>query len=301
MSALIQAPAWASLKLDKYIFQKAIVARNRFVRFVMRVVKERMERPHFGGPSDVFSNLSAAKDPETGESFRPDEIAAESTTLIVAGSDTTSTSIASVFFYLAHNPRVYARASKEVRDNFAARSDISMGPSLASCTYLRACVDEAMRMSPAVGSSLWREVLPGGAIINGEVIPANSDVGVSIYSVHHNGVYFDEPFEYRPERWLVGEAGSTKESVETSRSAFMPFSSGVRGCLGKGIATTGLMLTLASVLHASDFKLAEGNLGRVGEGAEGLENGRHRKHEYQLYDHVTSQKKGPFLQFSPRE
>lgn len=87
VSALIQAPSLAGWKLDKYVFPSAIKARNRFVKFVSRVVKERMEKmekPSAGG-ADVFSNLITAKDPETGLGFRPQEIGAESTTLIVAG------------------------------------------------------------------------------------------------------------------------------------------------------------------------------------------------------------------------
>lgn len=300
MGALIQAPRWAALKLDKYIFRDAIRARNRFVKFVVRVVQERMDKPPCSTSPDLFANLAVAKDPETNEGFRPEEIGAESATLIVAGSDTTSTSIASVLFYLAHCPRAYARAAAEVRRRFATRSDIAMGPTLASCTYLRACIDEAMRISPPVGSSLWREVMPGGTTVDGHSIPAGCDVGVPIYSIHHSPKYFDEPFQYRPERWIVGEAESTHETVSRARAVFNPFSLGMRGCLGKGLAMTELMLSLASILHACDFKLADGKLGCIGQGGAEGEFGRHREDEYQLFDHVTSQKQGPWLCFSPR-
>lgn len=157
-----------------------------------------------------------------------------------------------------------------------------------------------MRMSPAVGSSLWREVSAGGATIDGHFIPAGYDVGTGIYSIHHSPAYYDKPFEYRPERWLAGEGGVTKESVDLAHSAFNPFSTGPRGCLGKGLALTEVMLAMATFLWVFDFKLADGELGRVGEGKAGNETGRHRDHEYQLYDHVTSTKKGPFVQFALR-
>lgn len=298
MGALIQAPRWAALKLDKYLFRDAIAARNRFVKFVVRVVAERMGKTAACAASpDLFANLAAAKDPQTNEGFRADEIGAESTTLIVAGSDTTSTSVASALFYLAHSPAAYARAAAEVRAAFAYRAAIAAGPALASCAYLRACVDEAMRMSPAVGSALWREVIqPGGAAIDGRVVPAGCDVGVGIYSVHHSREYFADPFVYRPERWIEGD----DESVARGRSVFNPFSMGIRGCLGKGLAMTELMLSLATVLYVCDFKLAGGKLGAVGRGSGDGEYGRHRESEYQLFDHVTSQKEGPWLQFAPR-
>ncbi|KAI9754740.1 MAG: hypothetical protein M1815_005439 [Lichina confinis] len=298
MSALIQAPQFAALKIDKHMFRDAIRARNRFVKFVSRVVKERMDKCTTS--TDLFANLAIAKDPETGSSFRPEEIGAESTTLIVAGSDTSSTTIAASLFYLAHNPSAYARTAEEVRGKFNSSDDITMGPTLASCVYLRACIDESMRMSPAVGSSLWREVVTDGAVIDGEGIPAGADVGVPIYSIHHNPKYYPEPFTFRPERWLVGEAGHTRADVDRAHASFTPFSIGMRGCLGKGLAITETMLTLATILFRCDFKLADGELGRVGEGKAGAAYGRHRQQEYQLHDHVTSQKDGPFLQFAPR-
>jgi cytochrome P450 len=307
MGALIQAPALTSFKLDKYLFRDAIRARNRFVKFVMRVVKERLDK---GGAAaaksadpvsdhDLFANLAAARDPETGSGFHSDEIAAESATLIVAGSDTSSTAMAAVLFYLAHNTDAYERAAAEVRAAFASAEEIGMGARLASCKYLHACIDEALRMSPPVGSALWREVVPPqGAVVDGQAVPAGVDVGVSIYSLHHSAAAFADPFTYRPERWLEDDGTN---SVERGRAAYAPFSIGTRGCLGKGLAQTELMLTFATLLFTGDFRLAEGEMGRVGCGKAGSEMGRHRENEFQLSDHVTSQKKGPFLCFSPRE
>jgi cytochrome P450 len=307
MSALIQFPKFAALKIDKYLFRDAIVARNRFVKFVMRVVKDRLDKSKTTSidincptseDADVFANLAAAKDPETGEGFRPDEIAAESTTLIVAGSDTSSTAIASVLFYLADNKDAYSKAAEEVRSKFFSREQIVMGASLASCTYVRACIDESLRMSPPVGSALWREVMPGGTTVDSQAVPAGVDVGVPIYTVHHDPKYYTEPFEYKPERWLVDDGTG---SIERGRSVFNPFSVGTRGCLGKGLANTEIMLTVATMLFVGDFRLADGEKGDVGRGQKGATHGRHRSNEYQLYDHVTSQKFGPFLQFSPRQ
>ena len=218
---------------------------------------------------------------------------------VIAGTDTSSTAMAAVFFYLAHNPHAYARAVREIRDTFATVEDIRMGPKLNSCVYVRACVDEAMRMSPSVGSTLYREISPGGTVIDGEFIPAGTDVGTSIYSIHHNPTYFPEPFLYSPERWLVGEGVSTPASIESAYSAFNPFSIGPRSCIGKGMAITELMLTMAMVCWHFDFKLAEGDTSGGKEfGGEGF--GRHRPNEFQLYDHVTAGKNGPMIHFRVR-
>lgn len=173
-----------------------------------------------------------------------------------------------------------------------------MGPKLNSCKYLRACVDETMRMSPSVGSSLAREVQQGGAMVDGEHIPAGCDVGVPIYSIQHSADYFSNPFTFSPERWLVGEGDTTQESVALASSAYVPFSSGPRGCIGKGMALTEMMLTMAMVLWRLDFKIAEGC---SAGGSSDAEWGRHRPSEFQLKDHVTAARDGPLLHFRERK
>ncbi|KAK6208581.1 cytochrome P450 3A31 [Colletotrichum tabaci] len=308
MSALIQWPRLAALRIDKRFFREAITARNRFIRFVSRVVRDRALKAKTvsidigaqgSRDADVFANLASAKDPETGRGFDDAEIAAESTTLIVAGSDTSSTALSGLFFYLANNREAYATAAAEVRGKFASRQDVVLGAALMSCTYLRACIDESLRMSPPVGSSLWREALPGGAVVvDSQTIPAGCDVGVPIYSVHHSNEYFTDPFEYRPERWLEDDGTG---SVERARSVFNPFSIGTRSCLGKGLATTEIMLTMAKVLYDGDFEPVDGELGQIGRGRGDGVYGRHRVQEYQLWDFITAQKTGPILNFTARK
>ena len=176
-----------------------------------------------------------------------------------------------------------------------------MGPKLQSCTYLRACIDESMRISPAVGSALWREVQAGGAVVDGQLIPAGCVVGTSIYGIHHNAAYYPDPFTFRPERWLVGEDISTQGSVDLAQAALNPFSIGPRGCIGKGLALAEVMLAMATFIWTLDFKVAEGPIGQIGEGKSGAIRGRHRATEFQLRDHITSAKDGPYLQFCLRQ
>ncbi|KAL2255764.1 hypothetical protein VTK26DRAFT_2742 [Humicola hyalothermophila] len=311
MSFLIEWPSFARLKIDKYMFRDAIFARNRFIKFVSRVVGDRLGRMKSATPcsaesakpspassadsGDVFSNLAAAKDPETGSGFTANEIAAESTTLIVAGADTSSVSFAAVLFYLADNPEAQRRAAAEVRSRFTSVGDIAMGAALSSCEYLYACINEALRMSPPVGLSLWREVVaPGGMTIDGRHIPEGTDVGVPLYAIHHNERYYQDPWTFRPERWLEDDGTG---SLERAKAVFNPFSIGMRSCLGKGLAMTEIALTAATILYQGEFRFADGELGDTGRGQPGAELGRHRRNEYQVYNHVTGQKNGPILQF----
>lgn len=246
---------------------------------------------------DFFYYLLNARDPETGKGFSPPELWGESNLLIIAGSDTTSTALASAFFYLVHNPEKLEILKKEVRGTFNNVEDIHTSPQLNSCAYLRSVIDEGMRLSPPVGGLLPREVLPGGLTVDGVFFPAGSVVGVPHYAVHHNESYYPSPFSFLPERWISAE-GTTKESVTLAQSAFCPFSIGARGCIGKGLAYSELSTALARVVWLYDFKLADG--ARIGEGSEDMVEGRRRKGEYQLRDSFTSMKDGPLVVFRKR-
>lgn len=230
--------------------------------------------------------------------------------------------MAATFFYLVRNEAALRTVTAEVRSKFSHVEDIVQGAALSSCTYLRACIDEAMRMSPSVGGIVPREVLPGGITIDGHTIPEGTVVGVPHYAIHHNPAYFPRPFEYVPERWITGarnplkrsgivatlskdgEASAaeetTKDDVARSQSAFCPFSIGPRGCIGKGLAYVEMTTTLARTIFLYDMRRAVGVVD-PGEGGPELEWGRHRKEEFQLYDTFTSAKKGPVVEFRRAE
>lgn len=70
--------------------------------------------------------------------------------------------------------------------------------------YLRACLDEAMRISPPIPGVLWCETLVGGVRCDNseeaDHAPAGLDVGTGIYGIHHHRLYFLELVAYKPTR-----------------------------------------------------------------------------------------------------
>ena len=215
------------------------------------------------------------------------------------GSDTSSTALCAAFFYLSRYPACYDKLVSEIRATFPSASDIRFGSKLAQCHYLRACIDEAMRMTPPVGAILWREVCTGGARIDNRFIPAGYDVGCSIYTINHNKDYFPDPYIFKPERWSLSAENSI-ETLEKARLAFQPFSLGPRGCAGKTMAYMEISDTLARTLWYMDFRRAKGPLGLIGEGVRGSCNGRNRVKEFQVKDHISSSHDGPYLEFRCR-
>jgi len=269
-----------------------------------------MERTKLGDETDrrdFFYHLLKARDPETGLGFTTPELWGESNLLIIAGSDTTSTAMAATLFYLVRNERALHEATKEVRRTFDDVEEISQGAKLTSLTYLRACIDEAMRLSPSVGGLLPREVLPGGLDVDGHFIPEGTVIGVPHYTIHHNPDIYTAPFSFVPERWIPGSsfgsgAGArlvSDDDVKTAQSGFCPFSIGPRGCIGKGLAYVEMTTTIARTLWLYDIRKAPGL--DPGEGGKpGAAYGRHRTTEFQLIDTFTSMKNGPMVQFRRR-
>ncbi|PFH57170.1 hypothetical protein XA68_15415 [Ophiocordyceps unilateralis] len=290
------------LKIDKLLFPKMAAGRARYMAYSKAQLTERTKLGDETDRRDFFYHLLKARDPETGQGFSTPELWGESNLLIIAGSDTTSTAMAATIFYLVRSPSALQRATSEVRRHFQQVEDIVNGPVLGSCTYLRACIDEAMRLSPSVGGILPRQVLPGGITIQGQSLPAGTVVGTPHYAIHHNDDYYPTPFAYAPERWLIRETNpvtggaTTEDDVARAQSAFCPFSIGPRGCIGKGLAYAEMTTALARMLFLYDVRKAVG-VEDPGEGRVGREWGRHRVDEFQLRDTFTSAKNGPMVEF----
>ena len=181
-----------------------------------------------------------------------------------------------------------------MRSTFADVEDIVLGPQLTSCRYLRACIDEAMRLAPPVPALLPREVLSGGMTIDGHHFPEGTVVGVPTYAIHRKADYFPDPLIYKPGRWLVDDKAEemdiTAESLGLALSAFCPFSIGPRGCIGKGVAYLELSVALARTLFLYDMRLANGeDIGRAPDG------------QYELSDIFVARKNGPIVQFRTRQ
>jgi cytochrome P450 len=247
--------------------------------------KERTQAGH-NAKRDFFHFLLNAKDPETGKGLTNPELWGEANVLMIAGSDTTSTSLAATIFYLVRNAGAMGKLRREIRGVFSDVDEIVSGSRLNDLVYLKACIDEAMRLAPAVPGAIPREVMEGGVQVDGVFLPGGTDCGTSSYAIHRHPDYYRDPLSYIPERWIEGATcqsatsswASTKDTVEAARRAFCPFSIGPRGCIGKSMALLELRLTVARMMFLFDIQCADG----TGEDSEG---------HFAMVDHFVGAKK----------
>ena len=157
---------------------------------------------------DILARLIEARDPDTGEPLEEVELQTEAWSNIVAGSDTTATSLTSIMFRVMKNPRIYERLVTEIRTAFPP--DTNEIPTYAQTNklpYLQACIKEALRVLPAIGRPLPRIVPPEGKTLAGETFPEGVIVGIPAWTVHRDKKVWGEDAEiFRPERWLEGDA-----------------------------------------------------------------------------------------------
>lgn len=153
------------------------------------------------------------------------------------------------------------------------------------------CLDESMRLSPPVPTTLPREVLPGGAMISGRFFPEGTDIGTPAFTLNTNERYFPKPLEYIPERWDPEISGA--EAVAKAASAFAPFSLGPRACVGRSLAYMEMLTTLARVVFLFDMKYIGG----------GIDENFPEHVLYKVEDHHTAlgDRGGPWVTFKLRD
>lgn len=201
---------------------------------------------------DILSLLLAVRD-EGGNSLPEQEIMEQLLSFVVAGHETTATSLAWAMYEIHRSEPVRARVESELTS-----VELRNAPDkLAKSPYLQAIANETLRMHPPVPIVPRRCARP--FTLGNYTLPEGTNLGVAIYLAHHREETFPSPFEFRPERFL---------ERSYSPFEFIPFGGGARRCLGAAFASYELPIVLGALLSRGRFALDEprpvGNAFRIG-------------------------------------
>ncbi|KAJ5245793.1 hypothetical protein N7468_000776 [Penicillium chermesinum] len=174
--------------------------------------------------------------------------------LVVAGLDSTAAILSAAIFYITQNPDSYDKLVHEIQSTFKSDEEITIA-SVSGLRYLKAVIDETMRLHPSVPVGLPRLVPKGGRFIDGYWVPEGTWVSVAQYSAYRSPKYFAKPHQFIPERWT-----DTTTYATDNHFVFRPFSTGARGCIGKTFAYANIRMALALLLWNFDLKAQPGNI-----------------------------------------
>jgi cytochrome P450 len=177
--------------------------------------------------TDVLSLLLRARD-EDGEPMSDQELRDELMTLLLAGHETTATALAFAFDLVFREARVLARLREEVGE--------------ARDAYLDAVATESLRLRPVIDAV--ERTLTEPREVGGYLLPAGIRVYPSIALVHLREDLYPRPLEFRPERFLDGDAPSY---------AWLPFGGGIRRCIGAALARMEMIEVIRAVVDRVDL------------------------------------------------
>jgi len=204
----------------------------------------RRRREGTEGRTDILSMLIEARD-EQGEPMTDPELIDEMFTLLMAGHETTATSLAWAFHHLLERPDVLEKLRAELA---RVVGDGPVEPQhISQLEYLDAVIKESQRLCPVATNVIRRLTRP--MRIAGRDLPAGITVSACIYSTHHHPDLWPDPERFDPERFI---------GARPAPHTFFPFGGGIRRCIGAAFATYEMKIVLAQVLARARLRIAAG-------------------------------------------
>ena len=235
MVTLGMVPMWVPLP-KQLRFRKA---RKNLERVVNGLVADRLARTDDGAGDDVMSRLIDSTrrepDPAVGKQRMRDELV----TLLLAGHETTASTLSWTFYLLDKHPHVWQRLHDEAVEVLSDRPPTY--DDLHRLTYTSMAVEEVMRLYPPV----W--ILPRLARDDDEIggyhVPAGADVLVCPYTMHRHPGLWTDPERFDPERF------HPSRTANRPGYAYIPFGAGPRSCVGNHLGMMEAVFVIASVVR----------------------------------------------------
>lgn len=207
-------------------------------------------------PQDIVSWLiKAVMDKDASASPSDTALHEDSRVVIVAGSETAATTLATIFYYLSKYPNVQKKLQSQLDAALGQRWSYE---DVKTVTYIDDVIHETLRLKPALLTGGHRVTPPQGITVDGTFIPGDTNVFVPVQRIQTDPRYWKEAAQYIPERF-----GERRAEMETDGAPYLPFTLGAYQCPGKNLAFLSLRIALSRVLREFDVAFAPGETGEA--------------------------------------
>jgi len=182
--------------------------------------------------------LLAARDPDTGRPLSHDEVVSDLAVFLIAGHDTTATTLTYALWALGHHPDLQDRVADEVGALGDRPLNVRDVPGLPFTVQV---VHESLRLCPPAAA--LARFATRDTVVDGFRIERGTNVLVGIYAMHRDPSLWDDPETFDPDRF------SAERSRGRDRWQFLPFGAGSRSCIGDHFAMLEATLGLASIVR----------------------------------------------------
>ncbi|XP_071583912.1 thromboxane-A synthase isoform X3 [Heliangelus exortis] len=174
-----------------------------------------------------------------------DEIAGQAFLFLIAGYETTTSTLAFATYLLATHPECQEKVLQEV-DEFSTKHMVPDYQNVQELPYLDMVIAETLRLYPPA-FRFTREAAKD-CIVLGQRIPAGAVIETAVGHLHHNPEFWPEPEKFIPERF------TEEAKKERHPFAYLPFGAGPRGCIGMKMGLLETKVTLLRILQKFQFK-----------------------------------------------
>jgi cytochrome P450 len=174
-----------------------------------------------------------------GSTLSDTDLRDELVTLVIAGHETVAACLTWTAHLLANSPQAQTRVHTELDDVLDGRPPT--WADLPRLAYLRACVDEALRLYPPAWVLTRQALAPDE--VGGVEVPPGTLLIISPWLLHRRPASWADPGRFDPERFLDDHAAASRVG------SYLPFGAGPRLCIGREFALVEAVLVLAALLR----------------------------------------------------